>query len=108
MAGKRGRRTRYTTVQPALAELAALLVQMRPDWNLEQVTAELIAAETGSGWSVRLAVEAVRATEYDDDRLRLPGFRAYGRTGSEPVTPQQQAAYADYARRQLARRNADA
>lgn len=94
---------RVVTVEPALPELAALLAAMRPDWDAEQVLAELIAAETGSGWSVHLAVEALRATKYDEPRLRLPGLRAYGRPGGQPATPEQRAAIAAYARRRLAR-----
>uniref|UniRef100_UPI003F49A7A9 hypothetical protein n=1 Tax=Streptosporangium sp. CA-235898 TaxID=3240073 RepID=UPI003F49A7A9 len=91
------RADRRVTPETARAELMALIAAMRPDWNPEQIVAEL----AGCPWSLHLAVEAIRATGEDDDRLNVA--HAFVRTSSErvPVMPEQLAAYAAYVRRTL-------
>ncbi|SDH68133.1 hypothetical protein SAMN05421505_12059 [Sinosporangium album] len=86
--------------KPAYAGLIALIAQMRPDWDADQITDEIV----GCPWNEQLIFTAVRATREDDDRLRGVAD-ALIKTPSQrvPVTDTQRSAYADHVRRLLAR-----
>ncbi|MER6830820.1 hypothetical protein ABT352_32840 [Streptosporangium sp. NPDC000563] len=94
---RRADRDRRVTPQPAMRELMALVAAMRPDWDPEQIIAEL----AGCPWSLRLAVEAVRATATDDDRLRVANAFVFTPSHRVSATAEQLAAYTDYIRRHL-------
>ncbi|MEU8378297.1 hypothetical protein [Streptosporangium sp. NPDC048865] len=83
--------------EPALRELMVLIAAMRPDWDADQIVAEL----AGCPWSLHLAVEAVRATATDDDRLRVAHAFIVTPSHRVPATAEQLAAYTDYMRRHL-------
>ncbi|WP_433235423.1 hypothetical protein ACQPYK_25315 [Streptosporangium sp. CA-135522] len=90
------------TLHPAYGPLAALLAEMRPDWDLDQVIRELI----GCPWSHRLVVESVLAAR-DEQGSRLHVRDAIVKIPSQaqPATPEQVAAYRAHAQRILDRRH---
>ncbi|MEV4749033.1 hypothetical protein AB0K21_21865 [Streptosporangium sp. NPDC049248] len=88
------------TIQPAYGALAALLVEMREDWNLGQVLTEL----AGCPWSPRLVIESVLAAR-DEEGTRLHVRNAIVKVPSQAqrMTPEQIAAYRAHAKRILNR-----
>lgn len=88
------------TLHPAYGPLAALLAEMRPDWNLDQVLTELV----GCPWSPRLVLEALLAARDDPtDRLRVRDAIIKTRSQQQRLTPEQYAAYHAHARRIIGR-----
>ncbi|TMR92407.1 hypothetical protein [Nonomuraea basaltis] len=86
--------------QPAYIGLIALIAEMRPDWDIDQITAELL----GCPWSEQLILAAVRATRPDDeDKLRVADEIIKVASQRVPVTQAQLDAYTDYASRRLNR-----
>ncbi|MEU4703340.1 hypothetical protein [Nonomuraea dietziae] len=89
--------------QPASRELVALIAQMRPDWAIEQITAEIL----GLPWSEHLAITAIHATRDDDeDQLRIAHAILLPPAKRLPVTQEQLDAYVSYTRKQLGRAEA--
>ncbi|MEU6712904.1 hypothetical protein ABZ897_15600 [Nonomuraea sp. NPDC046802] len=85
--------------QPAYGELIALIAAMRPDWDIDQITAEIL----GCPWSEHLVMAAVRATREDDDKLRVADELIKTPSQRVAVTQAQHDAYTSYARRLLNR-----
>ncbi|MFI6900381.1 hypothetical protein ACIBKY_03915 [Nonomuraea sp. NPDC050394] len=90
--------------QPAFVGLIALIAEMRPDWRIEQITAELI----GCPWSEHLVLAALRATREDDDRLRVADEVIKVASQRVAVTQAQHDAYTRRARSLLNRQASDA
>ncbi|GAA1768248.1 hypothetical protein [Nonomuraea bangladeshensis] len=89
------------TLRPAYGPLAALLVEMREDWDLDQVLGELV----GCPWSPRLALESLLAARDDPSgRLRVRDAVVKVRSQQQRLTPEQYAAYRDHAKRIINRR----
>ncbi|MET8006280.1 hypothetical protein [Nonomuraea glycinis] len=86
---------------PAYGALITLIAEMRPDWDLDQITAEII----GCPWSEHLAIAAIQATREDDDRLRVADAILRIPTHRIPVTREQHDAYLSYARSRLRRKD---
>ncbi|MEU4513251.1 hypothetical protein AB0G05_27455 [Nonomuraea wenchangensis] len=90
--------------QPAYGELIALVAAMRPDWDIDQIAAEIL----GCPWSEHLVIAAVRATREDDDKLRVADEIIKIASQRVPVTQAQHDAYVNHARRTLNRQATDA
>lgn len=90
-------------LNPAYGALAALLAEMRDDWDLDQILGELVACP----WSTKLIVQAVLAAR-DDDRHQLHVQAAVIRIPSEKqrMPEEQRKAYRDHADRILHRHHA--
>ncbi|WP_433513697.1 hypothetical protein ACQP2T_60805 [Nonomuraea sp. CA-143628] len=86
--------------QPAYVGLITLIAEMRPDWDIDQITAELI----GCPWSEHLILAAVRATRPDDEtKLRVADDVIKVKSQAIAVTQEQLDAYANSVRRRLQR-----
>lgn len=89
------------TLHPAYGPLAALLTEMRPDWDLDQVLGELV----GCPWSPRLVLESLLAARDDpDDQLRVRDAVVPLRSQQQHLTPEQYDAYRNHAKRVIGRR----
>ncbi|MEQ4723802.1 hypothetical protein [Nonomuraea sp. B19D2] len=98
-------RTRHDdkpTLRHAYGPLAALLTEMREDWNLDQVLRELVSCP----WSPRLVLEAFLAARDDpSDRLRVRDAVLTIRSQQPKLTPEQYAAHRAHATRIIDRRH---
>ncbi|GGO63119.1 hypothetical protein [Nonomuraea cavernae] len=93
--------TDQPTLRTAYGPLAALLVEMRADWNLDQVIRELV----GCPWSPRLVHEAFIAARDDpSQQLRVRDAVIKVRSQQQQLTPEQVAAYRAHAQRIISRR----
>ncbi len=98
MAASRDHASSKPTLHSAYGPLAALLTAMRPDWDLDQVLAELV----GCPWSPRLVLEALLAARDDPGgRLRVRDAVIKIRSQTQQLTPEQYAAYRAHAERAL-------
>lgn len=88
------------TIRHAYGSLAALLAEMREDWDIDQVLRELVSCP----WSHRLVVESVLAAR-DEEGTRLRVRDAIVRVPSQAqrMPPEQVAAYRAHAQRILDR-----
>ncbi|MEV0149715.1 MULTISPECIES: hypothetical protein [unclassified Nonomuraea] len=90
------------TLRPAYGPLAALLVEMRADWNLDQVIRELV----GCPWSAYLVLQAFLAARDDpSEQLRVRDAVIKIPSQQQRLTPEQVAAYRDHAQRIIGRRH---
>ncbi|MEU8195265.1 hypothetical protein AB0C10_15940 [Microbispora amethystogenes] len=91
------------TLNPAYGALAALLVEMRSDWNLDQVLTEVASCP----WSTNLIVQSVIAAR-DDDRPHLHVHHAIVKIPSQAqrMPDEQRQAYYEHAKRILNRQHA--
>ncbi|MDP9843294.1 hypothetical protein [Streptosporangium lutulentum] len=87
-------------IRYAYGALAALLVEMREDWDIDQVLRELV----GCPWSHRLVVESVLAARDEDGpRLRVRDAIVKLPSQAQRMPPEQLAAWRDHADRILNR-----
>lgn len=90
------------TLRTAYGPLAALLVEMREGWDLDQVIRELV----GCPWSPNLVLQAYLAARDDpSDRLRVRDAVIKIASQEQRLTPEQYAAYRDQAQRIIDRRH---
>lgn len=89
-------------LRPAYGPLAALLVEMRADWDLDQVIRELV----GCPWSSHLVLQAFLAARDDpNEQLRVRDAVVKIPSQQQRLTPEQTAAYRDHAMRIIGRRH---
>ncbi|QFY09613.1 hypothetical protein GBF35_25805 [Nonomuraea phyllanthi] len=98
-------RTRHDdkpTLRHAYGPLAALLTEMRADWDLDQVLREL----TSCPWNPHLVLQAFLAARDDpNDRLRVRDAVLPIRSQQQRLTPEQHAAHRAHAERIINRRH---
>ncbi|PRX66139.1 hypothetical protein B0I32_106275 [Nonomuraea fuscirosea] len=88
------------TLRHAYGPLAALLTEMRADWDLDQVLAELV----GCPWNAHLVLQALLAARDDtSSRLRVRDAVIKIRSQTQQLTPEQYAAHRAHAERALGR-----
>ncbi|GAA4209170.1 hypothetical protein GCM10022252_75290 [Streptosporangium oxazolinicum] len=91
-------------VVPAYSALIALVAGARADMDVDQVTAEIVSCP----WSKTLVLEAARAIwEEPLPRLNIASNVVPVASHRVPVTDVQKAAYADHARKLMARSRGD-
>lgn len=90
------------TLRHAYGALAALLVEMREGWDIDQVLGELV----GCPWTPRLVIESVLAARDDpSDRLSVRAAIVRLPSQTQRMPPEQLAAYRAHAQRILDRRH---
>ncbi|MFG1709203.1 hypothetical protein ACFLIM_39035 [Nonomuraea sp. M3C6] len=90
------------TLRHAYGPLAALLVQMRADWDLDQVLRELVSCP----WNGHLVLQAFLAARDDpSDRLRVRDAVIKIASQQQRLTPEQYAAHRAHAQRIIDRRH---
>lgn len=90
------------TLRPAYGPLAALLVEMRGDWELDQVIRELV----GCPWNAYLVLQAFLAARDDPShQLRVRDAVIKIPSQQQQLTAEQYAAHREHAKRIIARRH---